>query len=540
MTPSLPTQSPLALIWRALRVTTLGMAASAMGCMTAEAATSAPATAAPVAASAPQTRLAIVLQDQISLRAAPRDSAQAHAQLAAGEVLEVRGERQDFLQVYEHRRERAGYVRAQRVKLIGLSPEEAPELLAVLRFLRDTPGSETLGIGYAAAWLRAVPARQAQSAEGAEVLDALGGMAQRLALRASNSSVQNKTWEQALASHLEVARSYGLNFTSFEQEGRMLVCYDGDAYQRLLGMTATAPQRARAAIALTRPDCLNPGLRPAVRLQRLLQQAQLLEQTPDSELPEPLRNRLLMRRASLWATLTHAAQRSTASGSPLPEGLKLPAPQASAALALQALSQVRRSELAEDDLPLHEDTAIRVNVSRWGLLPAAPMAASTSAVARPGVTLGSEAGEAGQTCLLVFEAGTARPALRHCSYSVLWMASASIHASGKLITLAAQPTETWRELWVLRKVGQEWQLAVLPPAEQGPELGYAEFAGFSPDGQQVLVARESRVQGKLRRSFEVLQADTLNIDKSASDPSRLAAFQRWQDAGWKRASLSLR
>ena len=34
----------------------------------------------------------------------------------------------------------------------------APELLAVLRFLRDTPGSEALGISYGAAYLKAVAA----------------------------------------------------------------------------------------------------------------------------------------------------------------------------------------------------------------------------------------------------------------------------------------------------------------------------------------------------------------------------------------------
>ena len=60
--------------------------------------------------------LAIVAQDQTALRAAPRDSAQQQTVLTQGDTLEVRGEKQDFLQVYDHRRERAGYVRASQVR----------------------------------------------------------------------------------------------------------------------------------------------------------------------------------------------------------------------------------------------------------------------------------------------------------------------------------------------------------------------------------------------------------------------------------------
>ena len=77
--------------------------------------------------------LAIVLQDQSALRSAARDSAKPHAVLWQGEVLEVRGERLDYLQVYEHRRERAGFVRASQARRLSLTPEEAPELLAVVR-----------------------------------------------------------------------------------------------------------------------------------------------------------------------------------------------------------------------------------------------------------------------------------------------------------------------------------------------------------------------------------------------------------------------
>ena len=95
--------------------------------------------------------LAIVAQNPVSLRAAPRDSAPQQAVLWAGDTLEVRGARADYVQVYDHRRERAGYVRASQVRELGLAEADASGLLAIVRFLRDTPGSEALGIGYGAA-----------------------------------------------------------------------------------------------------------------------------------------------------------------------------------------------------------------------------------------------------------------------------------------------------------------------------------------------------------------------------------------------------
>src|SRR5262249_10158382 len=110
--------------------------------------------------------LAIVTQDQTQLRAAPKVSAQAQAFLAQGEALEVRGERLDFLQVYDYRRERGGFVRANLVKRLSLTPEQAPELLAVVRFLRETPGSESLGIAYGAAYVQAASAETLKGPEG--------------------------------------------------------------------------------------------------------------------------------------------------------------------------------------------------------------------------------------------------------------------------------------------------------------------------------------------------------------------------------------
>src|SRR3954463_8192130 len=91
------------------------------------------------AAAAASLGTAIVATDHAVLRASPRDSAPQQAQLWQGEVLEVRGERLDYLQVWDHARERGGFVKATQVRRSALTEAQAPELLAVLRFLREAP-----------------------------------------------------------------------------------------------------------------------------------------------------------------------------------------------------------------------------------------------------------------------------------------------------------------------------------------------------------------------------------------------------------------
>ena len=81
---------------------------------------------------------------------------------------------------------------------------------------------------------------------------------------------------------------------------------------------------------------------------------------------------------------------------------------------------------------------------------------------------------------------------------------------------------------------------MLPPGAAAPRLGYAEFAGWVPGGQQVLVAREARGEGRYRRSYEVVSLDSLATQKQAGEATALGPFQKWQDAGWKRMTVSLR
>src|SRR5579862_289976 len=128
--------------------------------------------------------LAIVVSDHSSVRSTPRSTATELTTLWQGDVVEVRGEQAEYLKVYSYRRERGGYLRNEAVRKVASTEEAAPELLAVLRFLRYTPGSEALGISYGAAYLKAVAPR----ALTAEPLDAIAQMAERLADQASGST----------------------------------------------------------------------------------------------------------------------------------------------------------------------------------------------------------------------------------------------------------------------------------------------------------------------------------------------------------------
>lgn len=481
--------------------------------------TTAPVTPVDGATTAPTESIAsaIVVQDQIALRAAPKDSAPQQAVLWQGDVLEVRGERQDYLQVYDHRRERSGYVRAAQLRRVSLQAEAAPELLAVVRFLRDTPGAEALGMAYVASYLRAAPAAAIDS----EAFAALGTFADRLARRASSRHA--KADDAVIAAHLEVAASLGVAIKSFEREGRMQLCYDGEAWRRVLALPADALQRARAALALTRPDCIAPDLSIAERYALDAWRVEVLARAPRDGLPEHWRNRLRLRSAGVQASFAFQRARR---GEDSRETM---------ALALQELAGVNKLELAEEDNSAYTDAAMRVGASRW--------AAEIAPPAAQGLRVTTRAGEqAGQTCVLLLDAkhDAAAPLAQRCTYALVWTASASANAAGTALALAVQPLDGWRELWLFQQDANGWRIDVLPPGLDTPELGYIEFAGWVPGKAQLLAAREARVEGRFKRTFEVIDLATLAVEKQADNPASLSVFYRSQDAAWKRQSVALR
>jgi hypothetical protein len=458
--------------------------------------------------------LALVTQDAAPLRAAPTAQAAQHAQLAAGDLIEVRGQRFDHWQVYDHRRERAGFVRQTAVRVVELDAAHAPQLLTVAQFLADTPGAEALGIAYVAAYLKAAPA----SAISAEPFDLLGEMAQRLARRAAA-----KPAITGAAAQMQTVAQYGVTFTTFERGGALQLCYDGDAFRRVLALPASAEQRARATLALTRHDCIDPGMPTRERLAHDLWRAErldALDATAMAALPGPLKNRLRLRRAGVWSAIAFAQART---GEPT---------QAAAQRAIDELAAVDRMQLGDGEAAEYEDAALRVGASRWAASPPTPTTARLALSTQPGA-------EAGQTCITVGDAG--KPLVARCTYGTVWTASWRVAADASAAVLAVQLLPTWTELWVLRATRNGWTVDVLTPATVSePGIGYAEFAGFVPQQRKVLVAREARADGRLQRRFEVLSLDTLTAERWASTPQLLAAFGRWQDAAWVRGTVSLR
>ncbi len=349
---------------------------------------------------------AIVAQDQVALRAAPKDSAQQQAVLWQGDTMEIRGERFGFLQVYDHRRERGGYVRATQLRRVSLAAEQAPELLAVVRFLRETPGAEALGLAYVAAYLRAAPAQAIDS----EPFAALGSMAERLARRASSRHA--KADDAVIAAHLEVAAGLGVVMRSIERDGRMQLCYDGEAFRRVLALPSSEEERARAALALTRPECVPPDLSPTARHDFDSWRVDVLARATRETLPEFLRNRLRLRSAGVQASFAFQRARRGENAQP------------AIALALQELAAVNKLELADEDTAAYADAAVRVGASRWGVEPAP--------IETKGLRVVTSAGEPGQTCIALIDArhDAANALVKRCTYGLVWTASANANAAG--------------------------------------------------------------------------------------------------------------
>ena len=459
--------------------------------------------------------LAIVVRDHTPVRAAPSTSAAELTALSQGDVLEVRDERAGYLKVYNYRRERGGYVRADMVRAVGLTEADAPQLLAVLRFLRDSPGSEALGISYGAAYLKAVPAR----ALTAEPFDALARMAERLADQASSTAAR----PAEVAAHLEVVQQFGIRTRSFERSGRMQVCYDGELFQRVLAQAgAGSEQRAHAALGLTRPDCIDPDLGPALRTALDDQRGELLDQVAEKGLSAMTSSRLHARRAGVWASIGFERARRGESA------------RAAAERALAELLAAKPNDLGDDRRAEYQDAVLRVSAIRW--------AASVPALPAGPLLLSAAPGEPGQTCVALAEvhAGRTVPLAHRCTYGIVWMASAQTIPKGPAVALAVQPLESWRELWLFHEKAGSWTIDVLSPGADEPEEGYVEFAGYAPGTRRLLLAREVKDHGRFRRRFEELRLDDLVLVRGASSPELLRDFGWWQDVAWRRDTLALR
>ena len=476
--------------------------------------------------------LAIVTQDQIPLRGAPEQNAPAHAVLTQGDTLEVRGAKGDYLQVYDHRRERAGYILATQASQQELNAKTAPGLLAVAEFLENQPGREALGIAYSAAFLKAAPAETIDAAP----FEALGIMADRLAWRASSVTQNDGKKAEIISAHIETAANYGVSFYNVQHNDKITLCYDGDAWRRVLALPASSMQKANAALSLTRHECVKSDLLPSQRLEADLQRAATLSRVLDEsahggDLPEHLRNRLKIRAAGVWASIAHERSMKEHSDA----AAVLEAGQTAETL----LAGINKNALTASDRSDWNAAAVRVGASRWA---AQAQTLTPPAKGRPGIEVA--AGEKpGQTCVTVIPAESSKNAPNdtvRCTFGHVWTTSLAVSPDGKLMTLAVQPLDTWRELWVFRKAQDGWQLDIVPPSVDAPELGYIEFAGWVPGNKQMLVARETVANGQSKTSFELWDRDTLKVERRADKPGNLTAFYRWQDPAWKSAAIAVR
>jgi hypothetical protein len=188
---------------------------------------------------------------------------------------------------------------------------------------------------------------------------------------------------------------------------------------------------------------------------------------------------------------------------------------------------------------------LRASAVRWLAEPAPPP------TRRATLPVEIAAGRPGETCVRVRppQSPTRSPGmaaavlLERCTFGVVFPASLRWAPDGRTAALSVAPVPSWTELWILRPgAGGAGRVDVLPPAlgAPGDDIGYAELAGFSPDGRRVLVARAFRVSGRLGRRFEVLYPDSAAVERGASRPDRLRAFNRWASPTWRRTTLAAR
>jgi hypothetical protein len=357
-------------------------------------------------------------------------------------------------------------------------------------------------------------------------------------------------------------------------------------------------------LALTRHDCVDPRLTPAARVALDAWRADLLDRPWPrgyNDLPALAKNRLHLRRAGVWAARAHqlsrlnrppqaAAERALAELAAVDKSefsdddqveyadaairvgaarwAAVPLPAAGSPATAAGLRLVTRAgaEPGQTCVQLLAAEGTRAQLVMPGRSNAGAAGAAQAARAgHPGHT--GQTVHAGQAAHAGHAASVADgPALlaERCTFGTVWTGSVSVRPGGGALALAVQPLEGWTELWLFRAPSRTegtegtegaegvdrargpdrrtaWRIDVLPPAVAAPGLGYVEFAGWVPGAQpRLLIARESRIEGRLQRRFEVLALDSLQAVKQASTPQLLVAFGQFSDAQWRRRSVALR
>lgn len=451
--------------------------------------------------------VAVIAGDRVALRASPSRTAAQQAVLWRGDWLEVRGEQRGWLKVYDHRHERPGWVARPTARVVEVDEPAAPGLRAVVEFLRDAPGSESLGIAYAGLYMKAAP----KGGVDAQLLVSLGTMAERLAQRASTEAADGHAAEQ-----IGVAQSWGIGFVSVDRASGVRTCYDGAAWRQALALSPDKPELAAAVLGLTDPGC-DPEIVGATERRAHDEAAiALLERVDPVQVPGPIGNRIRIRRAVLGARLAWALARGADPGAGTV-----------AEAAVSAFARVDKAELADDDVADFEASALAIAASRWAAVPAAP-------VGKGAPSLEISAGGPGETCVAV------ETSPKRCTHGQLWSSSFRTAPDHAAAVLAIEPLPGWLELWMFRRAAGGWTVDVLPPATEGPDLGYVELAGWSNDGRRAVIVREARSDGAIQRTFEIINLDTLAVLQHTSRLSGLGPAKAWVTPEWRGRTLALR
>jgi hypothetical protein len=453
------------------------------------------------------TVAAVIASDHVVLRASPGRTAAQQAVLWKGDWLEVRGEQRGWLKVYDHRHERPGWVARPAARVVELEATAAPALRAVVEFLRDAPGSESLGIAYTGLYMKVAPAGGIDAA----LLVSLGAMAARLAHRASSEATDSHVAEQ-----LEVAHSWGLAFASVERSEGVQTCYDGAAFRQALALSPTPADQATAVLGLTDPSCDAQAAGATERQAHDEAALGLLDGVDPTKVGGPLGNRIRIRRAIVAARLAWAMGR---------RGDPKAGPTAEAAVS--AFARVDKPELADEDIAGFEAAALEVAASRWAAGRAAPPGKDDPALALT-------AGEPGETCLSVATSA------RTCTHGQVWTNSFRVAPDHASAVVAVEPLPGWLELWMFRRGAGGWTVDVLAPTTEGVDLGYVELAGWSGDGQHAVIVREARSDGTVRRTFQDLTLASLAIDKQTATLAGLGPARAWVTREWRGRTLALR
>ena len=135
-------------------------------------------------------------------------------------------------------------------------PAKPLELLAVARFVRDTPGTEAMGIAFV---------NLSEGSTGDRHRCRTVRHSWHAGRPSGTACIGRQQGARGLLSaQVDTARHYGIGFIDIERDGRVRLCYEGEAFRRVLALS-NRMSSVPAALAITRSDCIDPTLLPSKR-----------------------------------------------------------------------------------------------------------------------------------------------------------------------------------------------------------------------------------------------------------------------------------